>query len=408
MDGREQRGLEIAATKKLRQKGGLWIVPSQMGTGTYVVDPTKRRGTTCSCPDFEARGEKCKHVFAVEYTVRRETTAPDGSTVTEQLRLTYRQEWSAYNAAQVNEKERVAALLQSLCSAIDNPIQKRGRPRMPLSDAVFCATMKVYSGASGRRAQSDMRWYAERGFIDRAPHYNSVFNALENPDLTPILTELIVQSALPLRELEADFAIDSSGFSLSGSYHRWFSEKYGREKTAARYLKAHIMIGTRTNVVTSIKVTDGRGPGANDNLHLPALLANAVKHGWTVEELSADKAYLSRANLAAIDEARAFPLIPFKSNSIGFHATGKGSEVWRKMYGFFMYRREEFLTHYHKRSNVETTFHMIKSKFGSAIRSKTAVAQVNELLAKVLCHNLCCLVQSFYELGVESEFWKAS
>jgi hypothetical protein len=51
---------------------------------------------------------------------------------------------------------------------------------------------------------------------------------------------------------------------------------------------------------------------------------------------------------------------------------------------------------------------MIKSKFGTSVRSKTPVAQVNELLCKVLCHNLCCLNQSFYELGVEAEFWKAS
>jgi hypothetical protein len=50
---------------------------------------------------------------------------------------------------------------------------------------------------------------------------------------------------------------------------------------------------------------------------------------------------------------------------------------------------------------------MIKSKFGSAIRSKTYRAQVNEVLCKVLAHDLCCLVQSMYELGVEPEFWAA-
>jgi hypothetical protein len=47
---------------------------------------------------------------------------------------------------------------------------------------------------------------------------------------------------------------------------------------------------------------------------------------------------------------------------------------------------------------------MIKAKFGDALRSKTDVAQVNELLCNVLCHNLCMLIQSLYELGIVPEF----
>src|SRR5580658_10674165 len=116
MDAREQRGLEIAATKKLRRKGDLWLVPSQAGGSTYVVDPSEARGATCSCPDFEARGERCKHVYAVEFTMQRETIAADGATVTETLKVSYRQEWTAYNAAQTHEKDHVAVLLRDLCS----------------------------------------------------------------------------------------------------------------------------------------------------------------------------------------------------------------------------------------------------------------------------------------------------
>jgi transposase len=407
MDAREQRGLEIAATKTLRRKGDLWLVPSQAGAGTYVVDPTERRGTTCSCPDFETRNERCKHVYAVEFTILRETTKPDGTVVAEQLRLTYRQEWSSYNKAQVNEKERVATLMRDLCSAIDNPIQKQGRPRLPLADTVFCAAMKVYGGSSARRTMTDMRDYEAKGYIDRAPHFNSISNALENPDLTPILTAMIEESARPLAAIETDFAVDSSGFTTS-EFQRWFSAKYGKEMSRAKWLKAHVMVGTKTNVVTAVKVTNNYGPDAHDTLHLPALLDTTGRRGFGVEMLSADKAYLTKTNLVAIDDARAFPLIPFKSNSRAFHAKGDGADLWRRMYFFFMYRRDEFLAHYHKRSNVETTFSMIKAKFGTRIRSKMPVAQVNELLCKILCHNLCCLVQSFYELGVEAEFWKAS
>jgi hypothetical protein len=66
--------------------------------------------------------------------------------------------------------------------------------------------------------------------------------------------------------------------------------------------------------------------------------------------------------------------------------------------------RYEFLAQYHKRSNVETTFHMIKAKFGAFVHSRSAVAQVNEGLCKVLAHNLCVLVQSIFEFGPPPSF----
>lgn len=51
---------------------------------------------------------------------------------------------------------------------------------------------------------------------------------------------------------------------------------------------------------------------------------------------------------------------------------------------------------------------MIKRKFGERLRSKTDTAQVNEVLCKILCHNVCCLTQPIYELGVEPTFWSES
>jgi hypothetical protein len=47
----------------------------------------------------------------------------------------------------------------------------------------------------------------------------------------------------------------------------------------------------------------------------------------------------------------------------------------------------------------------VKAKFGDR-RSKTRTAQINEALCKVLAHNLCCLIQSIYELGIEPTFWE--
>lgn len=83
---------------------------------------------------------------------------------------------------------------------------------------------------------------------------------------------------------------------------------------------------------------------------------------------------------------------------------GPKSELWTRMFHFYSLHRAEFLQYYHKRSNVETTFHMIKSKFGQRLRSRTLTAQVNDALCKVLCHNLCVVIQSVHELGIETNF----
>jgi hypothetical protein len=136
-----------------------------------------------------------------------------------------------------------------------------------------------------------------------------------------------------------------------------------------------------------------------------------------MQEVSADKAYLSAASLQTVIDHSAMPYIPFKSNSASdWGLSGKRgqdsrakwnrkSTLWRRMYHYYSYNQTWFMQQYHKRSNVESTFHMIKSKFGDALRSKTETAQINEALCKVLCHNLCCLIQSMFELDIKPEFW---
>lgn len=231
--------------------------------------------------------------------------------------------------------------------------------------------MKVYGGMSARRTSSNLREFAERGLIDKVPHYNSVTNALENPDLTLVLKAMIEESAAALKTLETDFAANSSRFSTN-TYARWFDAKYGREMSRNVWLKAHVVIGTRTNIVTSVEVT---ASNINDSPVLSDLLDTSAKR-FTMERVSADKGYLSDENVATISAYGAQPLILPKSNTrfgVAPDAKRRKSDVWHKTFHCYQFRRDEFLRHYHRRSNVETIFHMIKSKFGSRIRSKTAV-----------------------------------
>ena len=394
-DGRRLRGMEIAATQVIsRNHGGSYLVPSQSGPGRYRV-VANAEGFTCACPDHETTGRTCKHGYAVEFMLRRETK-PDGTVIeTRAARLTYPQPWSAYNRAQTGEKGEFCTLLRDLVADVPSPEYKRGRPSLPLSDMIFCAAYKVYSTVSARRFMTDLRAATDAGLIDKTPHYNSIFNCLEKESLTPVLHELITRSALPLKALETDFAIDSTGFGTQ-NFHRHFSQKYGRETERRAFVKVHAVIGTRTNVIASVAIT---GENVGDSTMLAPLVTQTADN-FNVERLSADKAYASSFNFNLIESLGATPFIPFKSTAIG---TSK-SATWNRLFHFFQFQKDEFLKHYHQRSNVESTFSSIKRKFGAIIRSKTPVAQQNEALLKVLCHNLVCLIHEIHQSGATAMF----
>ena len=400
MEPREQKALEIAAKSKLTRKGDTWLVPSQAGPKKYTVDPNPQE-PHCTCPDFEARQLRCKHIFAVEYTIEREQTSDGQTIVTESVRVTqktYTQDWRAYNKAQTNEKSHFLAFLYELCSKLEEPIQKRSRGRqpLPLADVLFTITFKVYSTMSARRFASDMRDALAKGYVSKMPSFNSIFDYLQNESLTPYLKYLIAESASPLKSIETAFATDSSGFSTS-RFVRWFDVKYGGNEDWHDWIKMHLMCGVTTHIVTSVELSRAR---THDSPYFKPLVEQTARAGFTMKEISADKGYISADNLQTAVDHGAIPYIPFKTN-----VTGKrGSELWKRLFHYYSFKREEFLVHYHKRSNVETTFSMIKAKFGERLRSKTETAQINEALCKVLCHNLCCVIQSMYELGIEPEF----
>ena len=211
---RKQRGLEIAALARIEKKDGFYLVPSQTSprpTKYKVWSNPAKPVFTCNCPDHETRRCNCKHIYAVIYTMRREAGADGSETITESItvtktRKTYAQDWPNYNAAQVHEREHFQTLLRDVCSTIEEPTDgkpRRGRPRISMADAVFSIIHKVYSTHSGRRFSSELADAKESGLVARAPHYNSCFRYIENPDLFPVLVGLIERTSLPLRSVES-------------------------------------------------------------------------------------------------------------------------------------------------------------------------------------------------------------
>jgi len=394
MSSREQKGLEIYRRGGIRQTSRGWLVPSQGGNGTYLVHKDGM-GTACTCPDCELRGIKCKHQFAVDSFLSMEkATGADGSvTVTKTTRTTYKQDWRNYTEAQTGELKLFPSLLKDLVEVVPESMQHYGRPRMPLSEGVFCAVNKVWSQLSSRRAHYLYTSASGKGYIGKAPNYNAINKLLNRQELTPILERLLTISAMPLRSVETTFAPDSSGFRTS-KFGQYAVEKYGTMKKH-RWVKAHVLVGTKTNVIVAARVTE---ENCADSPQFRPLVEEAHESGFGIEEIAADMGYSSRDNYNLAREIGATAYIPFKSN-----ATGKagGSMTWRKAYHFFQLHREEFMEHYHVRSNVESVFSMVKAKFGDRLKSKNFTAQRNELLCKLVAHNIVVLIHELHGTGID-------
>lgn len=286
---REQRGQIIAQKYRITRTDKGYEVPSQFNKGKYLVK-IRYDKQECNCPDYEVRRQKCKHIFAVEYTMK---------------------------------------------------------------------------------------------------HY------FKKPELTPILAQMVTLTSLPLKSIETKFNIDSTGFGTS-NFQRWFSFKHGKDICSRRWVKCHFVNGAKSNIITSVRIT----PEYDNDCPQLKEMAMETAQNFDMQELSGDKAYLSQDNFELVNNLGGTFYVPFKSNS---QASGNGM-IWKKMYHYFMLNNDEYLQHYNVRSNAESTVNMIKSKFGDRVRSKLWTAQVNEALCKVICHNICCLIQEMNELGMKSEF----
>ena len=312
----------------------------------------------------------------------------------------YPQNWRAYNQAQCEEKQLFLELLSELTSQIIPPERGRGRPPASFGDIIFCTCVKSYNRSSARRTISDLFLAQRASYIRHAPHFNTLLKYLNDANLTPILQELIHQSSLPLKQVEIKFTIDASGFSTR-TFERWLDVRYDSPTVRRIYKKAHVMSGVVTNIVSYVEVTEGH---RNDCNLLPHLVKETGKN-FMMSEISADMAYSSRYNLNTIIEHGAVPYIPFKKNA---KPRAGRYGAWNKMYWYFHRHQDEFMGHYHLRSNAESVFSMIKRKFGGYLMCKSDVGQENEVLCKILCHNIVVLIHEMVERDLHVQFLKGS
>jgi transposase len=395
---RKQKGFEIANHAKITSQNGIWLVPSKSHPDKNYIVTLGLGKSTCTCEDYRHSTLPCKHIFAVQFRVANEL---DKHTPKIEERPTYPQDWPNYDKAQTQQKELFMKLLNDLVQNISDETKPKraGRPELSMRDMIFSSALKIFTTFSLRRFMTDVRDARAKDYIHHIPHFTLISVYMKKREMTPILQDLVTLSAMPLKTVETQFAIDSTGFRTT-RFTEYCNERHKLDKHH-EWLKVHLCCGVKTNIVTAVNITDKRG---SDALQFIPLATQTHEIGFNMQEVSADKAYSSAANMRHIVGYGGTAFIPFRSNTI----TPNSSHpyIWKKMYNYFVYNRDEFLQHYHLRSNVETTNFMLKAKFMDMIRSKDETAQINEVLLKVLCHNICVLISEMFELGIQPEFIK--
>jgi transposase len=405
---RQQR----AAAMRAADPGGvhqisdhLWLVRSQNSGGSYKVQ-FENSEWSCGCEDFRDWGEPCKHICRVQLDlspaansvpIPRQALAP---------KKQYTQNWPAYDMGQTEEMRLLEVLLRDLVNEVEEIPQLPGhigRPRTPLGDAIFCAILKVGSGRSGRRAHGVHQHVAERGLLSRVPSFMVVSRVLNRDDVTPILYRLLSLSASPLAELEEGQAIapDSTGIQTT-SFGGWREAKHG-ERRSKKWLKLHAMVGTKTHIIIRAVVGE---ENSGDSPQFAPLVQSTVEAGFHPGSVVADKGYLSYANYRLAGDLGMEVYIPFKSSSMSRRKTHGSPSAWRKAYHLFHADREGFDRNYHRRSNVESAFSALKRKFGENVRSRNPIAQVNEILCKLIAYNLTVVIHEIFEHGIAPAFMK--
>lgn len=306
------------------------------------------------------------------------------------------QNWSAYTKAQNQHKQGLMDISIEMLDLIEIKNKKSvGRPNSCLKEICFALILKTFTNLSARRLHSELEFAKQLGYIKHVLHFTVLMKYLGSAELAILLKELLKLSSLPIKQMSSKtFSADSTGYSTS-QFSRWFDYKYDKEKVMKDWIKCHIMIENKSNVVVHAIITDGH---AGDSPRFEKLVTK-TNENFEIKEVYADKAYSSRRNLEIVAKVGGQAFIPFKKNVSGKKI---GSFIWRQTYQYFKNNPQSFYEHYHLRSNAETSFSMTKSKFSFALRSKNFAGQQNEIFLKLICHNISCLIHEYYEKNIES------
>jgi len=276
-----------------------------------------------------------------------------------------------------------------------------GRPSIPVSEKIKICCTKSYHLKGGRNSVYYVENARNNGYIFipkiSENYFNRINDYMDDSGLTQYLQQLVHITAEPFSKIDDCFALDGTGIKTSSGKRRYLDIRTDRKKKR-EYVGLHIIAGVKSHVIAHAIVSKGH---VHDNNFFKPLISEARKI-FNIKEVYADSAYLSKENSKFCQSLEIKDYTKPKENTVvkGLRNSPFAKSVQRYYEDLELkeYRR------YPLRANVECTFDMLKSLFSDTLRHKKWDARVNELLCRVICHNIRCLVLAYYHGHIEFPF----
>lgn len=318
-------------------------------------------------------------------------------------RIQYPQDWHDYYLACRTEKTMFLRILKDAVDSMDLPYiyAGNGRPAAFFKDILKGLCIKAYSNLPSWRTEAELRLAQSMGVVDNVYRKTSINKYMNSPKTAEALQELFKIIAEPSTTVETNFkaqyATDATGVSNLYKNKKWVEVKLDKQEQKT-FQKLHIICGTLTNVIIAARITEGT---CHDSPVFEHLMKDASR--FNIKEVSGDGGYLSRKNTEIISAAGATPYL-MPSKQVRTTNIRESTAAWGKMIKLWKNHQALFAQHYHRRSNVESTFGSWKIKWGDFNRCKLPATQTNEILAKIVCHNARVLTEALLSYDIKPAF----
>jgi transposase len=305
-------------------------------------------------------------------------------------------DWSSYDRAQINELNDMLLIIRDGVEEVKQRLEikierARGRPSYSPFDLAKAVLLQQYFQCSNRVTEGLVELFKEKLWIEESFSYKTLERAYEDPLIILILKELFELSQEPTKE--KSMSLDGSGLPQSLKQN-WERDK--KEGSTKDYLKLIASFGSETKLICSFTLVEGT---ANESPYFQPLVQQAFEH-HPIELVTADSAFLSRANCSMVESIGAKPRIYPKKNVT---LKKKGSKAWAEMLLSFIEDSQQWLEEYHKRSIAESCNSSFKRFFTKPLMKRIDLRKKEEAYARVCDYNLkrLCYLKYFDNLSIK-------